>query len=98
MTELSLNTQSWRFKRLPEALEASLTLDLSPAGEAERRQLYHDYVGAIRTLRYLAQKALKGSAEEEAKQEALTRHLQNLETIQSLLIDPLLRPDLSHES
>ncbi len=84
---------TWRFNEAIDGrIEASIDLAAGPAGAEARRRLYHDYIGAIRTLRYLAQKGLKGGEDsiDPLKQAAFDKHLSKLEALQTLVIEPLL--------
>lgn len=74
-----------------QASGRELKLWLAAADDEQRRRLYHDYIAAVRTLRYLAQKGLRGQDEtvDPVKQAAFDKHLRNLEAMQSLVVDPL---------
>jgi hypothetical protein len=68
--------------RTPEALEAW-------------RKAWHDYLAAMRSLRYLAQKGLQSpfdTPEQAAqKKESLERHLKQLEDFEKAVVQPLLQ-------
>lgn len=59
------------------------------------RKAYHDYLAAMRSLRYLAQKGLLSPSDtpEQAtqKKESLARHLKHLEEFEQAVIQPLLQ-------
>lgn len=80
---------TWQFDEQAEGRKASLWL--AHATEEERRRLYHDYIAAVRTLRYLAQKGLKTLPPDPAKEAAFEKHLRSLESLQVSLIDPLFQ-------
>jgi hypothetical protein len=90
---------TWQFKIQDEALLVTLSLATTPEAVEQRRRLYHDYLAAVRTLRYLASKALlhpqDDAATQDAKRQALDRHLARLQDIQTLVIEPLFHPPSS---
>ncbi len=88
-------TDAWSISTDGEFLQATLKLSLDAEAVAARRQLYHDYLAATRTLRYLAQKALDPN--DENLKAALQKHMQNLDRIKTWLVDPLLHPDQTHD-
>jgi hypothetical protein len=59
------------------------------------RKAYHDYLAAMRSLRYLAQKGLQNPAdtpEQTAqKKESLERHLKHLDDFEKAVVQPLLQ-------
>lgn len=68
-----------------------------PQSCAEReawRRVHHDYLAAMRSLRYLAQKGLQNpfdTTEQVAqKKESLERHLKQLERFEQAVVQPLL--------
>jgi len=59
------------------------------------RKAWHDYLAAMRSLRYLAQKGLQSpfdTPEQAAqKKESLDRHLKQLEEFEKAVVQPLLQ-------
>lgn len=59
------------------------------------RKAHHDYLAAMRSLRYLAQKGLQSpfdTPEQAAqKKESLERHLKHLEQFELAVVQPLLQ-------
>ncbi len=59
------------------------------------RKVHHDYLAAMRSLRYLAQKGLQSpfdTPEQVAqKKESLERHLKHLEAFEQAVVQPLLQ-------
>jgi hypothetical protein len=59
------------------------------------RKAWHDYLAAMRSLRYLAQKGLQSpfdTPEQAAqKKESLDRHLKQLEYFEKAVVQPLLQ-------
>lgn len=59
------------------------------------RKAWHDYLAAMRSLRYLAQKGLQSpfdTPEQAAqKKESLERHLKHLEDFEKAVVQPLLQ-------
>jgi len=59
------------------------------------RKAHHDYLAAMRSLRYLAQKGLQSpfdTPEQAAqKKESLERHLKHLEQFEQAVVQPLLQ-------
>ncbi len=58
------------------------------------RKIHHDYLAAMRSLRYLAQKALQNAQDtpEQAllKKNSLARHLQELDRFEQAVVLPIL--------
>lgn len=67
----------------------------SPAACDAWRKVHHDYLAAMRSLRYLAQKGLQSpfdTPEQTAqKKESLERHLKHLEQFEQAVVRPLLQ-------
>jgi uncharacterized protein YciI len=59
------------------------------------RKAHHDYLAAMRSLRYLAQKGLQSphdTPEQAAqKKESFERHLKHLEAFEKAVVQPLLQ-------
>ena len=59
------------------------------------RKVHHDYLAAMRSLRYLAQKGLQNPLDTPEqtvqKKESLDRHLKQLERFEQAVIQPLLQ-------
>ncbi|WP_141735344.1 hypothetical protein [Oligoflexus tunisiensis] len=66
-----------------------------PAARDAWRKAHHDYLAAMRSLRYLAQKGLQSphdTPEQTAqKKESLERHLKQLELFEQAVVQPLLQ-------
>jgi hypothetical protein len=59
------------------------------------RKVHHDYLAAMRSLRYLAQKGLQSpldTPEQVAqKKESLERHIKHLEQFEQAVVQPILQ-------
>jgi uncharacterized protein YciI len=66
-----------------------------PEAREAWRKAHHDYLAAMRSLRYLAQKGLQSphdTPEQAAqKKESLERHLKHLEAFEKAVVEPLLQ-------
>jgi hypothetical protein len=66
-----------------------------PATREAWRRAHHDYLAAMRSLRYLAQKGLQSPQDtpEQAaqKKESLDRHIHQIELFEQAVVQPLLR-------
>ncbi|HYX33064.1 MAG TPA: hypothetical protein VE954_08100 [Oligoflexus sp.] len=66
-----------------------------PTEQEAWRKAHHDYLAAMRSLRYLAQKALQtpfDTPEQAAqKKESLERHIKHLEQFEQAVVQPLLQ-------
>jgi hypothetical protein len=67
----------------------------TPEAREAWRKAWHDYLAAMRSLRYLAQKGLQSpfdTPEQTAqKKESLDRHLKQLEEFEKAIVQPLLQ-------
>jgi hypothetical protein len=67
----------------------------TPEAREAWRKAWHDYLAAMRSLRYLAQKGLQSpfdTPEQAAqKKESLERHLKHLEDFEKAVVQPLLQ-------